>query len=242
MKQITLLFTLLLGLLTTLSGQNLKFALDSVDLFTVEPTGVDGSGEYKVGIQIVNVSDADIDMLATRLNNDLASGHGSYFCWDLCYDETVDQSGGTITLVAGDTTSSIEQYVTFLPNQMDGYSEVTMVYTDAVSGESLQRTYQFSVGGILAIWDDLDLAQVLGAPYPNPAQAQTTLNYSLPGGVKAAELRVHNLIGKEVQRQPLTLGQGRETINLNAVAPGMYFIHLVVDGQSVVSRKLIVNK
>lgn len=242
MKQIAILFSLLLALSTALYGQNLKFAEDSLDLFTVGPTGVDGSGEYKVGVKIINLDDEDRDVLATRLTNDLATGHGSYFCWDLCYDETVDQSGGPITIAAGDTTRTIEQYLTFLPNQIDGYSEVTMVFTDVVSGENLQRTYQFSVGGVLAIWDDLDLAQVLGAPYPNPAQSQTTLTYALPGGVKKAELRVINLIGKQVINQPLNLIQGRETLSLQAFSPGMYFVHLFVDGQSVVSRKLIVNK
>ncbi|RMG19414.1 MAG: T9SS C-terminal target domain-containing protein [Bacteroidetes bacterium] len=81
----------------------------------------------------------------------------------------------------------------------------------------------------------------LSAPYPNPAKKFTTVEYQLPTGVIQAEIRIYNLIGKEIQVQKVTEVSGKLTLQTHQLKAGVYVIYLVVDNKPLTSRKLIVS-
>ena len=80
---------------------------------------------------------------------------------------------------------------------------------------------------------------------PNPFSGETTIRFELPEGV-AGTLVVYNAAGREVRRVEVSPGSGgvrsvtwdgRDEAGL-AVASGVYFYRLNVDGESV-ERKMI---
>jgi len=236
---LSLLLTGLLALPALQAQQGLKFAFPSDGIIDVLPDGQDGTNEYKVLMRIANTSDSEIQATAFREEN-LAAGHQTYFCWDLCYDTTKDASDGPVTIAAGDTTA-FAQYVVFLPNSVDGYSELKMIVADIATGDTIQRTYQFSVGGVLSKEDELWRQASLSVPYPNPAGAEASIDYNLPSPMPDARLRVYNLIGKMVHETPLKGNQGTVTLQTSKFQAGMYFLYLTADGRELTSRKLIVR-
>lgn len=80
--------------------------------------------------------------------------------------------------------------------------------------------------------------------YPNPLKTVGTITYTLsqPG---EATIRVFNLLGKEVS----TLAQGNklqgtftQQVNVSSLPDGVYIYNLVVNGNSVKTGKIIVNR
>jgi hypothetical protein len=187
-------------------GQNLKFANPPAALYSVPPTGTDGSGEYYVYFEVVNLGASPVSLLATRLENNLFAGHGTFFCWDLCYDSTREQSQNPIVLAGNDTTA-FAQYIVLKPNNIVGYSEATMVFTDIATGESIQRTYKFSVGGAQAI-DPSQADRYLSQPYPQPADAELSLDYHLSPGEGPGAMKLFAADGREVASQALQYSEG----------------------------------
>ncbi|GAB4409564.1 MAG: hypothetical protein OHK0039_13350 [Bacteroidia bacterium] len=239
MKYIATLLSLYLLTASTLTGQALKFAFPSEGIYDVPPGGEDGTGEYKILFYLTNTGSEAVQATSFRELN-LASGHQSYFCWDLCYDTDRDVSDGPITIEAGDTTK-FAQYVVFKPDSTDGYSEVKMIFADIATGDTIQRVYKFSVGGVLSARDRLVRSTLLSAPYPNPASGQTVIGYTLPGGLREATLRVYNLIGEEVLRTPVRSSSGQVRLDVSRLRAGMYFVYLSSASQELASRKLIVH-
>lgn len=82
---------------------------------------------------------------------------------------------------------------------------------------------------------------VLEAPYPNPSSQKAFVKYELPGAHFTGELRVYSLIGQEVKIVPLDQAFGEVEIPTQELKSGIYFIYLVVDGQKLTSRKMIVT-
>lgn len=86
-----------------------------------------------------------------------------------------------------------------------------------------------------------DNTAVLEAPYPNPASSYAFIKYELPGYHFNGELRVYSLIGQEVKVIPLDQAFGEVEIPTLELKSGMYFVYMVVGGEKVTSRKMIVS-
>lgn len=106
-------------------------------------------------------------------------------------------------------------------------------------------TFFFSILILLANSTPLPIFETtpyeLSSPYPNPAKSYTSIEYQLPIATQQAEIKVYNLIGKEVVKHKITDLSGKLRINTDNFKPGIYLIYLVVANKSVTSRKLIVS-
>jgi len=78
---------------------------------------------------------------------------------------------------------------------------------------------------------------------PNPTEGSTVIRYFLPRQITSAQLKVYSLTGVEVQAVALTQkGQGQVTLSVSQLAAGEYVYHLLVDGQSIAFKKLLLQK
>lgn len=239
------LFTLILLLSIGFSsfGQSIKFAEDDNGIYDVDPIpnlGEFDEGEFKLYFKIINTTETTLKLNAQRLENNVFEGHGNFFCWDLCYDSTGEASYSNIELAANDTTG-FAQYIVFRPNNITGYSEITMAFTDSVSGTLIQRTFRFSVNGALSIDKDL-AAKALSAPYPNPARDFVHLDYTLPNGYTDSQVEVYNLIGKKVRVELLQGTTGTLRMSTEEMNSGIYFAYLTHKGEKITSRKMVIVK
>ena len=125
---------------------------------------------------------------------------------------------------------------------VDDWYGVAVLHTDALPGSYAVWVYDQSA---VDVADAPQLVTGLTALEPNPAQGQVRMQYSL-GARGSVGFRVLDIAGREVWRSPPeardagrwsaewggTDGAGRQ------LAPGIYFLHMLVDGQPVALRKV----
>lgn len=78
---------------------------------------------------------------------------------------------------------------------------------------------------------------------PNPFSEETAIEYYVPTDAKSASLYVFNLTGEMLQSLPISsFGHGSVTISGSTLQAGMYVYSLVVDGQMVGTKRMILTK
>ncbi|MCB9183210.1 MAG: T9SS type A sorting domain-containing protein [Flavobacteriales bacterium] len=60
-------------------------------------------------------------------------------------------------------------------------------------------------------------------------------------GLKA-RIVVRDLSGRAVATLPMNAGQGRQTWDASSVAPGTYLVEYIIDGQSLHTEKLVIQR
>lgn len=77
--------------------------------------------------------------------------------------------------------------------------------------------------------------------YPNPASDYVQIDVKSTGNIQDLKLVIFNIIGQEVKTVSLDPNEKSQRINLKDLNPGMYPYQLVLDGRSLVTKKLIIN-
>ena len=78
---------------------------------------------------------------------------------------------------------------------------------------------------------------------PNPFKEQTTISFFIPETSSRASIHIYNLQGKQIKQINIEpKGNGSVTINGYELTPGMYMYSLIVDGQEVDTKKMILTE
>jgi hypothetical protein len=78
---------------------------------------------------------------------------------------------------------------------------------------------------------------------PNPASGNTLIRYYLPANVATAQLCVYDLQGKQVKQTILSdRGDSSLLISGSELTPGMYLYSLIVNGQEVDTKRMIITR
>jgi hypothetical protein len=148
--------------------------------------GTTSTFDFVGTVDVQNNSTTNKDVMMVRAVNSLASGHESFFCWDLCYPPTVNVSGGPVNIPAGSYVSNA--IADLMPNGNSGLSRVTYCWYDnnnIADSVCLEFVYDITTG-INQLADAK--ADFLSFPHPNPADANTVIIYHINN--KNAESRV----------------------------------------------------
>jgi hypothetical protein len=78
--------------------------------------------------------------------------------------------------------------------------------------------------------------------YPNPFSGSAFVDYSLPSDSKGATLLVYDLLGRERDSYKLPGNEGHASIDAANLGAGIYFYSMIVDGTSVATRKMVIEK
>lgn len=79
--------------------------------------------------------------------------------------------------------------------------------------------------------------------HPNPFTENTQVNYEISPDVREAYLQITNLEGKIIGRQTITQkGKGHVVIRANSYPAGTYFYSLVVDGEILSTKKMVLTR
>ena len=98
------------------------------------------------------------------------------------------------------------------------------------------------ISGYEGIGDDIDLTSLFSNAYPNPANSFTSFDYSIPRGIGEASIVVHNLLGSVVKKININDREGKLVVNTSDLIEGMYFYTVIIDNETVVSRKLVIKR
>ena len=82
---------------------------------------------------------------------------------------------------------------------------------------------------------------MLAQNVPNPFTSSTTIKYSIPEN-KTAMIAVFDLNGKMLLQFPNLRGASQVTINGSSLQAGMYLYTLVVNGEEIITKKMILTK
>lgn len=83
----------------------------------------------------------------------------------------------------------------------------------------------------------------LGQNNPNPFKESTSIPYNIPATTKSAQIIVYNMRGEQLKAYPISnFGEGQLIIEGSTFKAGMYMYALIVDGQFIDSKKMILSK
>ena len=196
----------------------------------------------KAQFYIVNNSATDAPFKVKKIEDNILTGTVNTFCFnEQCYPPYVMQTPSSILLAAGDTTLSSSFYAEYTPGGVAGSSTITYVVFNANNPND--STYvNITYNAELASVPRNDFTRVeFSNPYPNPANSQTKINYNIPVSYVRATITLRNLIGTTVKEIELPNPQGKLVIDLSDLNEGIYFYSLIIDGNVILTRKLIKN-
>ena len=80
--------------------------------------------------------------------------------------------------------------------------------------------------------------------YPNPANEIVNIKYKIsnPGIVR---ISMYNLLGEKIMdivNKTVLEGKYESGLNLESISPGMYTFKMVLDGKTVIVKRLVVTK
>jgi hypothetical protein len=80
---------------------------------------------------------------------------------------------------------------------------------------------------------------VLDQNVPNPFAEQTTISYFIPETARAAKIIFFDLSGKTLKSVDVEKGSGLITVFAPSLSSGTYSYSLIVDGQTVETKKMV---
>jgi hypothetical protein len=161
-----------------------------------------------------------------------------------------------------DSTGKTEQYLDYDPNALtyilvnatkelkaENESQQNQLSAQQSQLETLQAENQL-LKQELALIKQMLLKQSPETPAvarlfqnePNPYNKTTIIKYVVPHTATSAQLKVFSVTGQLVLSQELTMkGQGQVELSTQTLPAGTYIYHLIVDGQSVGNKKMVLT-
>ena len=131
--------------------------------------------------------------------------------------------------------SEVEQQQQQLNNQEQQIKELKQLVEQLVAAQAASPQMNHY---------ELTLSQKasLSQNYPNPFNQHTLIDYFLPANTQTASIQVTAIDGKLLGTIPITeKGAGRVTIKSQAYPAGTYFYSLVIDGQIVTTKQMVLS-
>mgnify|MGYP002859978121 CR=1 FL=1 len=250
MKKIvfTLMFMAVMGLM---SAQSLQFEWDGtvyanneVIICDVEPNEW---GEMVQEMQIRNLTDETLSVLVEKEHIQIVEGTENSFCWGNCFTPEVFISTRPVE-VEGNTVSD--------PGMLSFHYQVDPTYSgdpsNCIAGTTIVKYYAYPSDNpddrvCLEIWFAYNATNVaestisVGQAYPNPASTQVNFDFKAAGNADINAV-VYNLLGQEVKSQFINTHEGRVSIAVNDLQPGIYFCGFQANGKVMKTEKFIVKR
>jgi len=187
---------------------------------------------------IHNVSASPKDVMVDTTVNILAPGHTGYFCWDVCYGESVSMSTSWLTIQANDTNYSF--YCDIDPHGVGGLDTICYRFFDANNAsDNVDICMYFDIStGITTV--NASQMSPLSVASPNPANTMSAINY-YTDVTKNPKLVIYDLLGSKIFETNLLQKQGAFVLNVSDFKQGIYVYSLVENGKTVATRKLVVS-
>ena len=91
-----------------------------------------------------------------------------------------------------------------------------------------------------SISNDIDEAY-MSQNAPNPFSGEAEIIYQVPQTAISAYIGIYNLNGLQIQQYPLEKGAGTVTISAGNLSSGIYIYSLIIDGEEVETRRMVVQ-
>lgn len=109
---------------------------------------------------------------------------------------------------------------------------------DAVKGIDTGRRAP-SITGVSVTKAD---ANLLYQNTPNPFKEQTTIRFSLADDVQEASINIFDMTGKTIKKLPISSGMESVSIGGYELGEGMFLYSLIVNGQVIDTKRMVISK
>ncbi|MEN0050115.1 MAG: T9SS type A sorting domain-containing protein [Bacteroidota bacterium] len=187
---------------------------------------IDGSGNVGIG---ATTPSAKLDIDGTARIRTLPSGSGSTV--------VADASGNLF--VSGSSPNANEQRI----NDLEADNEALRAELDQIKQQmtTLQQMIKNTISDEMHNTVRITSA-TLQQNAPNPFNETTTINYFIPEGAKNASLQVMDQNGRIIKTIPIqATGNGQITLQANLLSAGTYSYSLVLDGQVMDTKQMVLT-
>jgi len=196
--------------------------------------------EIVIEVDIKNNSSVALDVIAKKYEVEVIPNTTNLFCWGLCFPPFVFESPSPVNIPAGGTVSEFSGHYTASGNA--GVTVMRYTFFDQAHPADSVCFYTNYLASTVGV-DELGNEKLsVSNAYPNPASSQTSFDYVLPQSASNASIKIHNLLGAVVREAVLTDRNGKATINISGLNDGVYFYSVIVNNETVETKRLIVSK
>jgi hypothetical protein len=195
----------------------------------------------KVPIRLTNHSDKPLTLVIRRVSSSLGGTQRNYYCPDNnCLDQKTEDF--VLRLDPRETLSNFQ--IALDAGLANGISSVKyVVFNRNNSAENLEFDLNFAVDERSSKEDIYSSPHIIVHDvYPNPVVDYAYVNYMKLNDEVEAKIIIHNILGNPIDEYNLPSDENRVKIRAESMNAGIYFYTLYLDGEGVMTRKLIVKR
>jgi hypothetical protein len=195
----------------------------------------------KAPVRLRNTSDKPIFLVVRKVSAQIGGTQRHYYCIDNnCLDQRVEEY--TFRLDPDQTWNSL--HVALEAGLAQGHSSVKFhVVNKANSADAVEFELNFQIEEKAEkehIYSSRHMT--LYDLYPNPVSVDAFVDYKMYDDQIKAKIVIHNILGNPIDEYGLPFVEEQVKIRAETLSPGIYFYTLYIDGEGVITRKLIVKK
>ena len=224
MKKVFILVALACGIFNGSQAQSLTLA-DATGLVEASLDTLGAAGELQAEWGVVNTTGTAVSVKARRNVIQEVAGSSNYFCWGVCYDETVTISTVSQTIQAADTNFTF--YAHYLPHGNAGLTAIEYVfYLASNSTDMTSQIVRYCVDAdcTLGLNENIS-APMLAMSSANPLSGVGSIQYQL--NAASGKMEIYNLMGQSVGQYNLTSKNGFILLDAENFASGQYVVSII---------------
>jgi hypothetical protein len=204
-----------------------------------------GSGELEAGWDVQNITDGAVGIRARRNVIQSVPGSVNYFCWGVCFSESVNVSPVQVTQTLGAQEINSSFYGHYRPNGNAGQTIIEYCFFNNNNpSDELCQTVNYCVEGACLVGVDENMS---GKPAfskisPNPVSGIGSITYSMISNPENARVRIYGAMGELVRDSNLTAQNGMIIFHADDFANGIYIVVLEDNGLVVDTQRLVIAK
>jgi hypothetical protein len=192
----------------------------------------------KVPLNFKNNGTRPITLIVRKASSQIGTSQRNYFCLNGdCLDQSVEDY--IVKVEPGQTLNTLQ--IALEAGLVPGVSSVRYIaYNKSNPGESLDLEFNFIVEEKpekVNIYSSRKIT--LQDVYPNPTSDVAFVDYQVDQDDVKAKIILHNVLGNSVGEYELSPTERKAKIQTADLNAGIYFYTLYVNGEAVMTRKIV---
>lgn len=202
---------------------------------TITVSGTSQSSELIAHLNVKNISSNSIQVSCTKSYVSIVTGSSNTFCWaNNCYPPTVYTSTNSKTLASQEIATDFSG--DYYPNGISGISYIRYTF-NVYHGDSAWIIVKYDATG--SSISSNNLAKLL-KPYPNPASTNVNIPFQLSSNQKGC-IEIYDVIGKIKGQFYINSKTNIQSLPVDNLNNGIYFVQLKVNGNIIGTEKIIIK-
>jgi hypothetical protein len=195
----------------------------------------------KAPVRIRNTTDKPIFLTVKKISAQIGGTQRNYYCLDNnCLDQRTEEY--TLRLEPDQVVNSL--HIAVEAGLAQGHGSIRYHVTNkANSAEVVEFEMNFQIEERAEkehIYSSRHMT--LYDLYPNPVSVDAFVDYKMYDDQIKAKIVIHNILGNPIDEYLLPFVEEQVKIRAETLSAGIYFYTLYIDGEGVITRKLIVKK